>query len=705
VLSDLDLKVRYRSSDDDLLRDFYLPCLRQAVRYSRAVGYFSSHALAAAADGLPDFIAHDGTMRLVASPDLSDDDIAAINNGYKARAEVVEEALVRALACEHPDPVAERLGFLAWLIEHDRLEIKIALVASAEPGIYHEKIGVFADVADNLVVFQGSANESRGGLVANFESLLVFRSHVRGQADIANAISADFERLWTNRTARLEVLDFPEAARRELLNRYKPTRRPTSTVAPTIEVDGDHAEPTREPGLPDGTKLRDYQRDAMAAWFRADGRGLLRMATGTGKTVTALALTATLYEALRERKRSLMVVVLAPYQHLVSQWGQEARHFGIDPLLCFQTRASWEAELGAQIAECRSGARNIAVAIATNATFQTDAFQRLARELPETTLLIADEVHNVGAPRLRELLPDHVRYRLGLSATPERWYDDEGTEALRDYFGDVVYELGLEQAIKLGALTPYDYFPVVVELAGSELDEYIELTTRIQIRMGQAGAELGTDRDPALEMLLIRRARILSLAQGKLAKLEQIVRPLARTDHNLFYCGDGQVEYEPAGDEVRQLDAVVHLLGRGLGMSVNSYTAETFLDERDDLRRRFADGELQGLVAIRCLDEGVDIPETRRAFILASSTNPKQFIQRRGRVLRLFPGKEKASIYDFITVPPADAIGSEAFAVERRLVKRELERVALFARLASNGPQALAELESLRKTYNLLHIA
>jgi DNA phosphorothioation system restriction enzyme len=704
-LSDLDLAFRYRSSENDLLTDFYLPCLRVATSYSRAVGYFSSYSLAAAADGLPAFIAHDGVMRLIASPDLSDDDVAAINEGYRARDEVVSDALVRSILEDHPDPIRERLGFLAWLVEHDRLEIKIALMISAEPGIYHEKIGVFADEVGNLVSFQGSANESRGGLVSNFESILVFRSGVPGQADLARSIAEDFERLWTNRTPKLQILDFPEAAKRELLTRYTPSTSPVP-VAPAEEHDDLALDEHKiEPGLRADKPLRDYQREAMACWFRADGRGMLQMATGTGKTVTALSLVITLYEALAEKDRSLLVVILCPFQHLVSQWGEEIREFGMQPLLCFRSRSTWEAEFAAQIAECRSGSRALGVAVATNATFQSDAFQRLAAEIPETSLLIADEVHNVGAPRLRALLPGQVRYRLGLSATPERWYDDEGTAALRDYFGDVVYELGLERAIELGALTRYDYYPIVVELNGSELESYLELTNRIVMRMRQTGTEAVDDGDPVLEALLIRRARILSLAQGKLAKLEQVARPLAASSHNLFYCGDGEVEYEPAGDTIRQLDAVVHLLGRGLGMSVDSYTAETFLAQRDDLRQRFATGELQGLVAIRCLDEGVDIPETRRAFILASSTNPKQFIQRRGRILRPYPGKEKAEIYDFLTVPPADAIGSEFFSIERRLVRRELERVALFARLASNGPQALGELEPLRKTYNLLHIA
>lgn len=703
MLTDLDLKLRYRSSDGDLLTEFFLPCFRQASTYSRAVGYFSSHALAAAADGLPVFIENGGRMRLVASPDLSDEDVDAIDRGYRARDEVVEEALLRVLQNDWPDPIRERLGFLAWLVAHERLDIRIALLEDSKPGIYHEKIGVFTDEDNNVVAFQGSANESRGGLVTNFESLLVFKSALKGQAEIARSLQDDFERLWTDRTARLAVIPFPEAAASELLTRYQPSQLPVYSHPEPASAKTERPRfTTGPPTLPAETVLREYQREALAAWFRNQGRGMLQMATGTGKTITALALLTKLYGAAQQTGRSLSVIILCPYQHLVSQWGEEAARFNLDPILCFRSRESWFDQLAARLSECRHGDRDITVAIATNATFQTPAFQQLMAGLSEDTLVIADEVHNLGAEGLRNLLPEAPRYRLGLSATPERWYDEEGTQALQGYFGEVVAELGLERAIELGALTPYDYHPVVVELVGEELEEYLQLTTKIGARAGNGDGLPEGDR--ILEALLIKRARILSVAQGKLARLVELMKPLSATTHNLFYCGDGQVEYEPAGETVRQLDAVVHLLGRELKMSVNSYTAENYLDERDELRQRFASGALQGLVAIRCLDEGIDIPETETAFILASSTNPKQFIQRRGRVLRPSKGKKKATIYDFIVVPPSGAIDDENYAVERRLVRRELERVARFARLARNGPVAMAELDSLRKHYDLLHI-
>jgi DNA phosphorothioation system restriction enzyme len=712
VLADLGLEIRYRSNEHNLLEDFYLPCLREAEEYDRAVGFFSSYALSAAAAGLPPFIHRGGRMRLVASPELSPDDADAIAAGYRARDDVIEEALLRALdTANQPDPIKERLGFLAWLIAEKLLEIKIALVtADGQPGIYHEKIGIFKDADEDKVVFQGSANESLGGLVANFESVYVFRSWVEAERERTELLAADFDQLWQNRTRNLEVFDFPDAAKQELLRlrpRNAPQRDPYEPPEDAPEIEAEKPPPA-EPQLPAGLTVRDYQRDAMRAWFKADGRGLLQMATGTGKTVVALATSERLYDAFRRRNEPLLAIVLCPLQHLVTQWAEAARDFGMRPVLCFQSRQRWFDDLAGLITDIGAGYSPFGIAIATNATFQSDDFQALLARAPANTMLIVDEVHNVGASKLRTLLPEHIRFRLGLSATPERWYDDEGTTALRDYFGDVVYELGLEQAIGLGALTPYDYYPEVVYLYGAELEDYLELTEKISRLATYEDAAFGSESEnPALRALLVRRARILASASGKLPVLRRVVEPFRATTHNLFYCGDGRVEDDTGHEGIRQIDAVVRLLGRDAGMHVNSYTQENYLQERDVLRERFAAGSLQGLVAIRCLDEGVDIPETRRAFILASSTNPRQFIQRRGRILRLSPesGKTSASIHDFLVVPPPDAVEPSLMKAERRLVQRELTRVALFAKLARNGPQAMGQLEDLRKRYDLLHVA
>lgn len=709
MLSDLNLRRRYRSHENDLLNNFYLPCMREAQRYSRAVGFFSSAALSLAAQGLPPFLRNGGRMRLVASPELSPLDIESIEGGYQRRQEVVDRAVTGTLVFDSvPDPQRERLGFLGWLIERELLEIKIAIMTSRQGhGIYHEKIGIFEDAAGNRVAFQGSANESRGGLQANFESILVFCSWLdHDRADVQLLVD-DFESLWANETPGLEVHAFPDPAR-ELLRQLAPPEPPETdpgqraTVAPAPNPEAILSEPR----IPLELELRDYQRGAIAAWFRNDGLGVLEMATGTGKTVTALAAMEALYRATRDRKNGLFVIIVCPYQHLVRQWASVAEWFGLSPILCFQSRHYWQHALATTLREVRHGYTGLGVAIATNATFAAPAFQRAIADLPSSTLLIADEVHNLGAEGLRAQLPDAAKYRLGLSATPERWFDTDGTDAIFDYFGKSVFQFGLAEALDVGALTPYDYHPIVVHLDDSEIEEYLELTARLGPYLGGSG-DLSISATGPLKLLLIQRARILANAAAKIPALKSLVEPLRESTHNLFYCGDGSMQHDTGVEGERQLEAVLRLLGRDVGMRIHRYTAETPWAERDELAARFANGDLQGLVAIRCLDEGVDIPATERAFILASSSNPRQFIQRRGRVLRPSPetGKTSAEIFDFIATPPPDAVTEESvWKTERRLVQRELQRVTLFAELARNGPAALSALRDLRHHYELQHV-
>lgn len=692
-LADLALKTRYRSGEDDLVDDFYLPCLKRATDYDRAVGYFTSGALALAAPALVPFLINGGRMRLVVSPHLTEADVDAMLAGYHRREEIIAEALRRELvSAALPDPVRDTLSCLSWLIAHERLEVRVAVLSDAgAPGIYHEKIGVFRDDVGTRVAFQGSANESVGGLVNNFESILVFSTAKPAERPIAEQLDRDFAALWNRELSNLEVIDLPDAARRTLLDTYTPDR-----AEPLMA----RSRSGQRPAVPRGVELRPYQREAMTAWFRARGIGVFEMATGTGKTITALSTVTRLAEERAKGGDGLAIVILCPYQHLVKQWIGEASAFGFDPIGCFRARSHWEAEFRSQLLELRAGARPTLMAIATNATFATDPFQKLLDELPEASLIIADEMHNLGAPALRRALPARLRFRLGLSATPERHHDTEGTAALQRYFGDSVFELGLGDAIRMGALTPYRYRPIVIELDPHELDEYLALSERIGLRMAIAGDD--PDGDEILMGLLIRRARLMASASGKIPRLVELLRPARRSTHNLVYCGDGRVDTVD-GDDERQVEAVVRALGQGLGMAVNRYTADVDVDQRDVLRERFADGSLNALVAIRCLDEGVDIPETRRAYILASSTNPRQFIQRRGRVLRRAPGKDMAEIFDFIVVPPVGD-HDRADPAERRLMARELERVVEFAGLAVNGPEALAELRDLRSRYDLLQI-
>jgi DNA phosphorothioation system restriction enzyme len=455
---------------------------------------------------------------------------------------------------------------------------------------------------------------------------------------------------------------------------------------------------TIQPGIPQIPKtlqLRSYQQQAVENWFANRGRGTLKMATGSGKTITALAIAAELYHKIQLQA----IIVVCPYRHLVTQWGREAEKFGLNPIFAFESVYRWQQQLSEALYNTRSGYQPFLTVITTNATLIADSLQSQLPYFPEKTLIIGDEAHNLGSPRLEESLPRNMGLRLALSATPERYFDDTGTDLILDYFGKVLQpELTLAEAIRVKALVHYLYYPILVELTEAESRAYSRLTTRIGWALT---AEENYHNNELVTSLLIQRARLVASARNKLEALRQLMRPRLDTTHTLFYCGDSTVE---TGDNIstRQLEATVKLLGAKLGYRVNTYTADTPLDQREALRKQFETGALQGLVAIRCLDEGVDIPAIQTAVILASSRNPRQFIQRRGRILRPHPGKERATLFDMIVLPPN--LERQTLEVERNLLRKELKRFLEFADLADNAGEARIKLLELQKRYGLLDL-
>ncbi|MEO0455521.1 MAG: DNA phosphorothioation system restriction enzyme [Cyanobacteria bacterium P01_A01_bin.114] len=450
------------------------------------------------------------------------------------------------------------------------------------------------------------------------------------------------------------------------------------------------------PSLPEGLVLRDYQQRAVENWFKNNGRGTLKMATGSGKTITALAIATQLYQKIQLKA----VVIICPYRHLVSQWAKECEKFGLRPILAFENIRRWQSELSSQLYNVSAGTQPFVSVITTNATLTGQGLQSQLAYFPTKTLIIGDEAHNLGAQRLSESLPQTVGLRLALSATPERSFDETGTAAIYSYFGPVLQpEFTLRDAIDRGALVHYLYHPILVELTEAEAERYAKLTRKI-------GAAASNDDDmesnQILQALLTQRAKLVSSATNKLDALRQLMRDRMHTRHTLFYCGDGSVEQDTSAESRHQLSAVTQLLGHELGYRVNTYTADTPLSEREDLQHQFATGELQGLVAIRCLDEGVDIPATQTAVILASSSNPRQFIQRRGRILRPAPGKDRATLFDMMVMPPD--FGRKHNNTERNLLRRELQRFVEFAQLADNAGEARLKLLDIQKQYDLLDL-
>jgi DNA phosphorothioation system restriction enzyme len=458
----------------------------------------------------------------------------------------------------------------------------------------------------------------------------------------------------------------------------------------------------RCPVMPASLQLRPYQYQAIRNWFANNGRGTLKMATGSGKTITALAITCELYKQINLQ----VLLVVCPYRHLVTQWARECEKFNLHPILAFENVHTWQNQLSTQLYNIRSGSQQFLTVITTNSTLINESFQSQLKYLPERTLIIGDEAHNLGAPKLEESLPRTVGLRLALSATPERYFDEDGTQSLFDYFGAVIKpEFTLKDAIDQGALVHYLYYPILVELTEAESIKYSKITSKIGRALLYRDKENSNfdsiEGSEDITHLLMQRARLIGAAENKLNALRNLMKMRRETTHTLFYCSDGSPE-PGARSNLHQLNSVSKILGVELNYRVSTYTAQTSLSERENLRRQFESGELQGLVAIRCLDEGVDIPAIKTAVILSSSGNPRQFIQRRGRVLRPHLGKDRATIFDMIVVPPD--LDRKTLEVERNLLKKELRRFVEFADLADNAGEARIQLFHLQKQYGLLDI-
>jgi DNA phosphorothioation system restriction enzyme len=450
------------------------------------------------------------------------------------------------------------------------------------------------------------------------------------------------------------------------------------------------------PAIPNEIVLRDYQKQAIKSWFSNSGQGLFEMATGTGKTITALSTVAKLGEHIN----SLGIIIICPYTHLVDQWVKDIKKYNMDPIIAYKSKNIWLDRLNEEVTAFNTGVINHFCCITTNATFATNAMQTIVKRMSGNVLIIADEAHHLGSKKTIQLLPENIKFRLALSATPNRWYDDLGSKQLLDYFGGkVVFEYGLDKAIGTH-LTNYYYYPHLVYLDVDEAEKYYEITNKlVRCMSGDEGLDF---EDSNVSNLLIKRARILSMARNKLQLLYELMKDKTDSRYNIVYCGDSKVDGE------KQIDLAVKIMQEQLQMKVHTFTSREDKNLRSQLLNDFELGKLQALVAIKCLDEGVDVPATQTAYILASSTNPREFIQRRGRVLRKHPLKEFSYIHDFIVLPrrlgEIHHIEPRIFNIERNLLKRELSRFIEFSQLALNGPAAHEKIVEIKKAYNLMDL-
>lgn len=702
---DLKLLKHYKTYKNNIVKEFYNPVLKNAVLYQRSVGFFSSTALIELTKGISGLVKNKGKIQFIVSPYLSPEDIEAIEKGYEKR-KVIEGALLREFKEPENYFQEERLNLLAHLIEEGTLELKVAFTPpNKNTGMYHEKVGIIEDENGDKIVFTGSLNETINAFYNNYESIVVFTSWEESK-EYAEEMQRDFDLLWSGGDNDLEVIDFPKVVKDKIKICKKTEVHYDIDEEEKIE---DIKEAERgNPRMPQGFILRDYQIEAIEHWKNNNYHGIFDMATGTGKTYTGLGAVVKLFED----KEKLAIIIVCPYQHLVEQWVEDIELFNMEPIIGYSAsrQKNWKQRLKDDVLDFNLGIIKSFCFVTTNATYSSKFVTEMMESLGKNTLLLVDEAHNFGSGNLRKRLYSQIEYRLALSATLERHGDEEGTEALKKYFGRKCIEYDLKKAISDGKLTPYYYYPVLVFLDEEELAEYKDISYRIskECHKDKHGKLQVTEKG---KMLLMQRARIVAGAKNKLGVLRDKMQDYKDDAHILVYCGATRVptfehdesEHDEEGE--RQIVAVSKILGNELGMKVTHFTSNESAQEREVIKRRFAITEpYQAIVAIKCLDEGVNIPSIRTAFILASTTNPKEYIQRRGRVLRLAKNKPYAVIYDFVTLAtPLDEVNVYGvdFNCERALAKRELARIKEFGEIAMNSRDSDVLINDIIDAYQI----
>lgn len=689
---------------DPFAEEVLIPGFRLAAKVDCMAGFFSSEVLASLAPGLATYIAgSENSFRLIVSPLLRADDQAAIEDGLKSPEEIADR-LLEELTVTEDLLKSHTLKCLTWLLRERRIEIRIALMNDA---LFHPKVWLFED-DQGVIVAHGSSNVTFAGIRKNIEQIAISRSwQDPNQSYITDKLRYEFDRLWDNKNDNCVVFGLPEAVRQRLLITYSPNAPPTEDdlrvlyrQAADVGEESERYKPTPPTStkfvIPNWLKYDEgpfeHQGKAVAAWCGTGYRGVLEMATGSGKTITSMIGAHRLYET----HKPLLIVVTAPYIPLIEQWCDEISQFGLKPVnLTTSGSADKRArELQKIKRRLRTGLSDVEVIVVSHDTLCTPAFLGGVESFDCVRLLIADEVHNLGRESFINNTPEFFEYRLGLSATPIRQYDEVGTEALFGFFGPVIYGFTLEEAIGR-CLVEYDYYVHPVYLTISEMDDWFDLTGKIK---QNAWRSEGGKPDEYTAKLMRDRRALLETASGKIATLKALLEEEAISTlcHTLVYTSDKGPD---------QLDEVNRLLGdRNILFHQLTAVETASRDETKRIIKSFQDGEIQVLTAKRVLDEGVNIPQICKAFILASTTVERQWVQRRGRLLRTCNaiGKTHSVIHDLLALPPGMEEGLDPDA--RGLVRSELRRAQEFARLARNAGRPDGPLVMIDKMVNAAYL-
>ena len=679
----LELRSDYSSLTDNVYDDFFNKVLKSSKLYYRMGGGFSSKNFARCAEGLQEFIQNDGVMNLVLLPEFNKEDADSINRGTKNADEVISECWIKEFSEIREKFVQDHTRALAWMLASGNLAIRIVVPVGQDGSIisrtelqgsqiFKQSTGIFWDENNNAISFSGDVDFD-DELLGEYYRFRVYRSTDESENKYLEKDFEEFERYWEGHESREEIswktIPLPEAVRRDLIR-----------IAPKSKS---------EINLVNIPRLRPYQKEAVRNWMGNGNRGIFEMATGTGKTFAAIGC----IDKIRKDNEKLLVVIACPFDNLKRQWQRELRKWGFDSTV---TGTGWHQNMGDKIASLKtSESQSLLIMITTYVTFSSDKFIKTVEGSGITSMLIADEVHNAGSPRHALGLSSAYDYRLGLSATLERYFDPEGTEMLEKFFGDTVYTLDLATAIQKEFLVSYYYYPIYADLNDEEYEQY-EALTRVIARLWDSKS---LEDKKYLEMVLLKRARIIRDAENKLEKFaEWIVTHSKDTKYSLMYCSE------------KQMPHVKNILNQN-GIINREITSKNPANPRlrMDIINKFSSGLYDAIVANMVLDEGADIPAAKNCTMMSSTGNPKQFIQRRGRVLRKFNGtygdktkKEYANIYDILVIPDISlGYPEDAIRTERQIVASQIKRQQEMARIALNSDFCMAEIDKIRAKFSL----
>lgn len=697
------IKSLYFLPKDDLVSEVLIPAFSNAKSVDCMVGFFSSEALKSLAPGLATFLNNtDKNLRLIVSPFLKPQDRDAIYKGLAVKEKIIKEYFTVLIATE--DLIEKHtLQCLTHLIQSGRLELKIALMKSA---LFHPKVWLFHRDSDVIGV-HGSSNLTGMGIQNNFEQISVAQSwQDPNQASITYSLNDQFIRLWRDNEDDCMVIPISRAIKENLIKEHllsiPPTeedylnlyRRVTEKHKVSEELSF-YEKPIFK--IPEWLEYKEgafsHQGKAVDAWVQNGYQGILEMATGSGKTITAMICANYLFKV----EHPLLIVIAAPYLPLIEQWCVEVEDFGLKPMNLTKVSGVKRRakELQKIIRRLKSGISEAEAIIVSHDTLCSESFQQAVSKFQHSKLIVADEAHNLGRNEFIRNPPVFFDYRLALSATPVRQYDQEGTEALFDFFGSLVFQFSLEEAIGT-CLVEYDYYVHPVYLTEEEMDTWYELSAEIRKNAWQSDSK-GPSK--YLAKLFRDRRKLLEIAKNKIKTLNTLIAQTNLKDlrHTLVYTTDKDPE------QINEVNKIF----MEKGVLFHQLTAEE--TRQSDLCQKiienFKDGSIQVLTAKRVLDEGVNIPQINKAFILASTTVERQWIQRRGRLLRKCSdvNKTHSEIHDFISLPAGyDEIKLDEDA--KKLIKSELKRTLEFARSSRNSGLPGGPLPIIEKMVNTIYL-